>query len=91
MTNVARIALITMHEMVGRRLVTVALLLTAGIAVLTGWGFHTLTLPHGGHVRTHGEVVQIAATMLTLVAYMFNLIFALSGAFLAAPALAHEI
>jgi ABC-2 type transport system permease protein len=91
MTNVARIALLTMHEMVRRRLVTVTLILTAGIAVLTGWGFHALTLPHGGHVRSHGEIVLIAATVLTLVAYMFNLIFALGGAFLAAPALANEV
>ncbi len=91
MTNAARIALLTMHEMVRRRLVAVTLLLTVGIAALTGWGFHTLTLPHGGHLRSHGEIVQIAATMLTLVAYMFNLIFALGGAFLAAPAIANEV
>jgi ABC-type transport system involved in multi-copper enzyme maturation permease subunit len=91
MTNIARIALLTMHEMVRRRLVVVTLLLTAGIAALTGWGFHTLTIPHHGHPRTHGEIVQVAAVMLTLLAYLFNLIFALGGAFLAAPALANEV
>lgn len=80
-----------MHEMVRRRLVAVTLVLTAGIAVLTGWGFHALSQPHGGHVRSHGEIMQIAATTLTIVAYMFNLIFALGGAFLAAPALANEV
>ena len=91
MIPLARIALLTMHEMVRRRLVAVTLILTAGIAVFTGWGFHALVVPHDAHVRTHGEVVQIAATTLTLVAYMFNLIFALAGAFLAAPALANEV
>jgi ABC-type transport system involved in multi-copper enzyme maturation permease subunit len=88
---IGRIALLTMHEMVRRRLVVVTLILTAAIAAMTGWGFHTLTVPHHGRVHSHGEVLQIAATMLMLVAYMFNLIFALGGAFLAAPALANEV
>lgn len=89
--NIARIAILTIHELVRRRLVAVTLLLTACIALLTGWGFHTLTLPHHGHAHTHAEIVIIAATILALVAYMFNLIFALGGAFLAAPALANEV
>ncbi|MDE2483322.1 MAG: ABC transporter permease [bacterium] len=91
MTAVIRIALLTLHEMVRRRLVVVTVLLTVGIAALTGWGFHLLVMPHHGRVRPHGEIVQIAATMLALVAYMFNLIFALGGAFLAAPQLANEV
>lgn len=89
--NIVRIALLTMHEMVRRRLVAVTLLLTLGIALLTGWGFHALTQPHHGHFYTHAEVMQAAATVLALVAYMFNLIFALGGAFLAAPTLANEV
>ncbi len=87
-----RIAVLTLREMVRRRVVATAVILTVVVALLTGWGFHALTTtPRHGEPMTHLQVLTVSATLLLLVAYTFNLVFALGGAFIAAPALAGDI
>jgi ABC-type transport system involved in multi-copper enzyme maturation permease subunit len=90
--TIVRIAVLTINEMVRRRLVATVVVLTVVVALLTGWGFHALaTETRGGQPLTHLQVITISATLLLLVAYAFNLVFALGGAFVAAPALASDI
>ena len=86
------IASLTLHEMVRRRLILVAAILTVLVALLTGFAFHALaTKLYHGQPLPHVQVLGIAAQLLMLVAYMFSLIFALGGAFVAAPALAGDV
>jgi ABC-type transport system involved in multi-copper enzyme maturation permease subunit len=90
--TIVRIAMLTLHEMVRRRLIVTAVVLTVLIAALTGWGFHALAHAHRhGHDVTHAQVLVVSATMLILIAYVFSLIYALGGAFIAAPSLAADI
>jgi ABC-type transport system involved in multi-copper enzyme maturation permease subunit len=90
--TILSIASLTLHEMIRRRLILVAAILTVLVAILTGFGFHALaTQQYRGHPLAHVQVLGIAAQLLTLVAYMFSLIFALGGAFAAAPTLAGDV
>ncbi|HVS46926.1 MAG TPA: ABC transporter permease [Verrucomicrobiae bacterium] len=92
--NVIRIAAITLREMSRRKLMITAIVLTVAVALATGLGFFALAHhtkgTHGAPI-THLQVLAISAVMLTMIAYMFNLIFALGGAFVAAPTLAGDI
>lgn len=93
MVNVIRIARLTLEEMIRRRLVVTALILTAGIAALSAWGFHALAASSTRHDHpiSYTEMLATTATFLVLIAYMFNLFFALGGAFVAAPAIANDV
>jgi ABC-type transport system involved in multi-copper enzyme maturation permease subunit len=90
--TILSIASLTLHEMVRRRLILIAAVLTVVVALLTGFGFHALaTQMYKGHPLPHVQVLAIASQLLTLVAYMFSLVFALGGAFAAAPTLAADV
>lgn len=86
------IARLTLQEAARRRLmVTVALLTLVAIA-FTAWGFSRLnTLDCRGQPCPPTEIKLLAAGLLILVAYMFNVILALGSVFVAAPAIAGEI
>lgn len=90
--TILSIAALTLREMLRRRLILVAAVLTVAVAILTGFGFHALAtqLYHGAPL-SHVRLIGIASGLLNLVAYMFSLIFALGGAFAAAPALAADV
>ena len=90
--NVVRIAFVTLREMSRRKLVIAAFALTLVTALLTGWGFYALVhqTQHGRPIA-HAQVLASTAFMIVMLGYMFNLIFALAGAFVAAPALAGDI
>jgi ABC-type transport system involved in multi-copper enzyme maturation permease subunit len=92
--NILRIVGLTLREMRRRKLVIVAILLSVLVSLLSGWGFYAMAhqSPHPHQHRiTHVEMLLASAIMLTMIAYMFNLIFALGGAFVAAPTLAGDI
>ncbi|MDQ2991224.1 MAG: ABC transporter permease [Candidatus Eremiobacteraeota bacterium] len=90
--TIAAIATLTLHEMLRRRLILVAAILTAFVAILTGFGFHALaTQMYHGAPLSRVHVIGITSQLLTLVAYMFSLVFALGGAFAAAPTLASDV
>jgi ABC-type transport system involved in multi-copper enzyme maturation permease subunit len=91
--NLFRITRLTLREMIRRKLVITAVALSVAVALATGLGFYDL-VHHGGHhgaPLAHLQVLTVSALMVTMIAYMFNLIFALGGAFVAAPTLAGDI
>ncbi len=90
--NILTIVSLTVREMFRRRLVLIAAILTVAVAVLTAFGFHALATQHyHGHPISHVRTIGVASQLLTLVAYMFSMVFALGGAFAAAPALSADV
>lgn len=90
--TVFRIALVTLFEVVRKRLAIVAVVLALLVVALTGLGAHALAnQSRHGHPLTHLEILAIASQMMMLVAYLFSMVVALGGAFAAAPALAADI
>lgn len=87
------IALLTLRELARRRFVLAAVIGTAILVGLTGWGFAYLTHARGHHgtVPTHQQVLQISSALVILVAYLFSFIVAMIAVFLAAPSLAGDI
>lgn len=91
------IARLTLHEASRRRLVLAVFVMTAILAILTGWGFHRLLqLPCSSRdgVRvacSAAELRIIAATLLILLAFMFSFVLAVGAAFIAAPTISTEI
>ena len=86
------IARLTLHEAARRRLLLAVAILTLVIIGITGWGFSRIpTITRGGHTISHVEVLGIAASLVLLVAFMFNFVLAVGAAFLAAPAVAADV
>jgi ABC-type transport system involved in multi-copper enzyme maturation permease subunit len=91
------IARLTLREASRRRLVLSVFVLTAILAVLTGWAFHRLLqLPCSSRAGVQvacsaAELRVIAATLLILLAFMFSFVLAVGAAFIGAPSIATEI
>ena len=87
------IARLTLLEAGRRRLLLTAAVLTLAMIVFTTWGFSRLnTLTCGrGTPCSPTEIKFVAAELLILVAYMFNVILALGSVFVAGPSIAGEI
>ena len=94
---VLTIARLTLREASRRRLLLAVFILTALLAVLTGWAFHRLLqLPcntrDGVSVAcTAAELRVISATLLILLAFMFSFVLAVGAAFIGAPTIATDI
>jgi len=86
------IARLTLREVVRRRLILAVFLLTLVIVGATGWGFSRLnTLIRNGQPVSHAEILTTAASLVLLIAFMFNFVLAIGAAFLAAPAVAADV
>jgi ABC-type transport system involved in multi-copper enzyme maturation permease subunit len=91
------IARLTLREASRRRLVLAVFILTALLAILTGWAFHRLLLlrcSSRGSVQvacSASELRLIAATLLILLAFMFSFVLAVGAAFIGAPTIATDI
>ena len=86
------IARLTLLEIVRRRLLLAALIVTGLVVALTGWGFaHLKDIPCGDHPCPAPEVRTAAAAVLILVMYMFSFVLAVGAAFLSAPAIASDV
>ncbi|MFN8497060.1 MAG: ABC transporter permease subunit [Anaerolineae bacterium] len=86
------IAQLTLREMLRRRVVLAAFVLTLLVFVLTAWGFQKLPeLPCGGQPCSPTVLRTIAAVFTILLMFMFSFIIALGAAFLAAPAIAGDV
>lgn len=85
------VAVLTLREVVRRRILWVLLLLSVLSVVLVGWGTERLvTLARGEGV----EELQIrigVSQVLILIAFMFSFVLAMSAAFLGAPAIASDV
>ncbi len=86
------VALVTLRELVRRRFVLAAILATAVLVLLTGWGFDRLAHEHTRHGPiTTLELRTTSAVLILLVAYMFCFVIAVAATFLSAPALANDV
>ena len=87
------IAALTFKELIRRRFVAGAIVATAALVGLTGWGFFYLNHLHAAHGRpvTHLEVLTMTSVLLILIAYLFSFLLAMAAVFIAAPALANDI
>lgn len=86
MMAILTIARLTLREAARRRLLVTVAVLTLAMIVLTAWGFSRLnTLTETVNVK------GLAAGLLILVTYMFNVIVALGAVFIAAPAIAGDV
>jgi ABC-type transport system involved in multi-copper enzyme maturation permease subunit len=77
---------LTLREASRRRLLQTVAALTLLMIVLTGWGFSRLNGLAGP-----ADVKDLAAGLLILVAYMFDVILALGAVFIAAPTIAGDV
>ena len=86
------IARLTLREAARRRLLVTVALLTLVMVFFTAWGFSRLnTLTCRGQPCPPSEIKVLAAGLLILVAYMFNVILALGSVFVVAPAIAGDV
>ncbi|MFN8484953.1 MAG: ABC transporter permease [Anaerolineae bacterium] len=86
------VAQLTLREMLRRRVVLAAFILTLLVFALTAWGFQRLPdLPCGGQPCSPTVLRTIAAVFLVLIMFMFSFIIALGAAFLAAPVIAGDV
>ncbi len=83
---------LTLRELVRRKFVLAAALITAILLGLTGWGFAYLTHAHTRDgILSHEEVLRVSAMLVILIAYLFSFVVAVLAVFLAAPSLANDI
>src|SRR5579871_4716936 len=80
----------TIREAVRRRLLAAVGILTLVIVALTGWSLHKIITPNSV-AMSHTAVMGIEALLVLLLAYMFSVVGALGGAFLAAPSVAADV
>ncbi|HEX3549181.1 MAG TPA: hypothetical protein VHT53_02330 [Candidatus Elarobacter sp.] len=90
--NVALFASLTLRELVRRRLLIVAAVLTLVIVLFTAWGMHRLASAvfNGSPISTVA-VRATAAGILLVLAFLFSFVVALGGALIGAPAMAETI
>ncbi len=84
---------LTGTELTRRRFVAGAVLATAVLIGVTGWGFSYLPHlreAHGAPV-TREHVLTMAAVLVILVAYLFSFLLAMAAIFISAPSLANDI
>lgn len=88
---VAVIAGLTLREVLRRRLLWVLLGLSVASVVFVGWAVTQLV----AHARDSGmdetRVMLGVSQVLVIIAFMFSFVLAMSGAFLAAPAIATDV
>ncbi len=87
------VGLLTLRELLRRRFITAAIVLTLVVAGLTAWGFSHLVWAHDRSGAPIGrvQVLAISAIMLILIAYMFSFVLAVVGVFIAAPSVANDV
>lgn len=87
------IAALTLKELVRKRFVAGAIVATAVLVGLTGWGFSFLSHLHTARGRpvTHLEVLTMTSVLLILIAYLFSFLLAMAAVFIAAPSLANDV
>ena len=93
MKVVVTIARLTIWEASRRKLLIALMILTGIVMVLSGWGFHELTLVHNRDGTPIGtaELRTVAFGLLDFLVFMFSCVLALSAAVVAAPSLSGEI
>jgi ABC-type transport system involved in multi-copper enzyme maturation permease subunit len=82
-------ARLTVRETIRRRILVVLLALTVLSVTLVGWGVDRL-IDLGGEVGPI-ELMLGVSQVLILIAFMFSFVLAMSGAFLAAPAISADV
>jgi ABC-type transport system involved in multi-copper enzyme maturation permease subunit len=87
------VVFVTFKELMRRRFFAGAVIATALLVGITGWGFSYLNHVHvrGGAPVTHLEVLTMTSVLLILVAYLFSFLLAMAAVFIAAPSLANDI
>jgi ABC-type transport system involved in multi-copper enzyme maturation permease subunit len=88
---VTTILRVTVLEAARRRLLWALFGLTVATVVLTAWGFDRLVSIAREHKVLELELQAGLSQTLILVAFMFSFVLAMTGAFMAAPALASDI
>jgi ABC-type transport system involved in multi-copper enzyme maturation permease subunit len=85
------IAALTLREVLRRRLLWVLLGLSVASVVFVGWAVTQLV----AHARDSGmddaRIMLGVSQVLVIIAFMFSFVLAMSGAFLAAPAIATDV
>jgi ABC-type transport system involved in multi-copper enzyme maturation permease subunit len=90
--NVVLFAGLTLRELLRRRLVTAAGVLTVVIVAFTAWGMHRLaTAVVGGEPIGEPAVRTAAASIVMLLAFLFSFVLALGAALIGGPAMAESI
>lgn len=86
------LALLTFKELVRRKFVMTAVLATAVLVALTGWGFTYIAHEHRhGVPMTPLQLAEISSNLVILLAYLFSFIVGMIAVFVAAPTLAADI
>lgn len=85
------IAALTLREAARRRLLWLLMGLTIGSVALTGWGVERLAALAREHGSDELSIWIGVSQVLILVAFMFSFVVAMTGAFLAAPAIAGDL
>jgi ABC-type Na+ efflux pump permease subunit len=84
---------LTANELSRRRFVAGAAIATAVLVAVTGWGFSYL--PHlrapNGVPVSHQHVLEMAAVLVILIAYLFSFLLAMAAIFISAPSFANDI
>ncbi|MDB5068914.1 MAG: ABC-type transport system involved in multi-copper enzyme maturation, permease component [Candidatus Eremiobacteraeota bacterium] len=90
--NVVLFAVLTLRELVRRRLVAAVALLTLVIVAFTAWGLHRLaTAVVDGAPIADAGVRGTAAGIVIMLAFLFSFVVALGAALVGAPAMAESI
>ncbi|HTD38039.1 MAG TPA: hypothetical protein VK669_11030, partial [Candidatus Limnocylindrales bacterium] len=90
--NVLLFASLTLRELMRRRLVAAAGVLTLAIVAFTAWGMHRLaTAVVDGQPIGEPAVRATAAGIVILLAFLFSFVLALGAALIGAPAMAESI
>jgi hypothetical protein len=83
---------LTANELSRRRFVAGAVIATAALIAVTGWGFSYLPRLHDRGVPvSHQHVLEVASALVILVAYLFSFLLAMAAVFVAAPSFANDI
>jgi hypothetical protein len=90
--NALLFASLTLRELLRRRLVAAAGVLTLVIVAFTAWGMHRLaTAVVDGQPIGEPAVRTAAASIVLLLAFLFSFVLALGAALVGAPAMAESI
>jgi len=90
--NVLLFASLTLRELIRRRLVAAAGVLTLAIVAFTAWGMHRLaTAVVDGQPISEPAMRATAAGIVILLAFLFSFVLALGAALIGAPAMAESI
>jgi ABC-type transport system involved in multi-copper enzyme maturation permease subunit len=90
--NALLFASLTLRELLRRRLVAAAAVLTLAIVAFTAWGMHRLaTAVVDGQPIGEPAVRTAAASIVLLLAFLFSFVLALGAALIGAPAMAESI